>query len=126
MFPSGVFDNIHPTSTGQPLAKIIQDCLRYIDLKSLNRHLVLPRSEEHTSELQSPCNLVCRLLLEKKKLGFDIRNIEQVAPPISPLGHSLQKWTIGPGLECPKAHGLITAINRQSVKLVSEFEDVTT
>src|SRR5256885_6223876 len=27
----------------------------------------LVRSEEHTSELQSPCNLVCRLLLEKKK-----------------------------------------------------------
>ena len=26
-----------------------------------------PRSEEHTSELQSPCNLVCRLLHEKKK-----------------------------------------------------------
>src|SRR2546426_7705467 len=30
------------------------------------RHRV-ERSEEHTSELQSPCNLVCRLLLEKKK-----------------------------------------------------------
>src|SRR5256885_8145588 len=29
-----------------------------------------PRSEEHTSELQSPCNLVCRLLLEKKKTAF--------------------------------------------------------
>src|SRR2546426_7731790 len=28
--------------------------------------LPAPRSEEHTSELQSPCNLVCRLLLEKK------------------------------------------------------------
>src|SRR5256885_13133374 len=28
---------------------------------------VCRRSEEHTSELQSPCNLVCRLLLEKKK-----------------------------------------------------------
>src|SRR5256885_465784 len=28
---------------------------------------MLIRSEEHTSELQSPCNLVCRLLLEKKK-----------------------------------------------------------
>src|SRR3989454_8493776 len=27
------------------------------------------RSEEHTSELQSPCNLVCRLLLEKKKIS---------------------------------------------------------
>src|SRR5256885_10499310 len=29
------------------------------------------RSEEHTSELQSPCNLVCRLLLEKKKNTLD-------------------------------------------------------
>src|SRR2546426_8153554 len=29
--------------------------------------LLAVRSEEHTSELQSPCNLVCRLLLEKKK-----------------------------------------------------------
>src|SRR5256885_10085613 len=28
------------------------------------------RSEEHTSELQSPCNLVCRLLLEKKKIDW--------------------------------------------------------
>src|SRR5256885_9600595 len=35
-----------------------------------------PRSEEHTSELQSPCNLVCRLLLEKKK-----RNRNQLTPP---------------------------------------------
>src|SRR2546426_8964228 len=30
-------------------------------------HSPAERSEEHTSELQSPCNLVCRLLLEKKK-----------------------------------------------------------
>src|SRR5205807_10307233 len=30
-----------------------------------------PRSEEHTSELQSPCNLVCRLLLEKKKNTYN-------------------------------------------------------
>src|SRR5256885_10584711 len=29
------------------------------------------RSEEHTSELQSPCNLVCRLLLEKKKNNYE-------------------------------------------------------
>src|SRR5205807_7390379 len=32
-----------------------------------SRILRKQRSEEHTSELQSPCNLVCRLLLEKKK-----------------------------------------------------------
>src|SRR5256885_6769753 len=33
------------------------------------------RSEEHTSELQSPCNLVCRLLLEKKKNTHNVRLI---------------------------------------------------
>src|SRR5256885_10639508 len=33
------------------------------------------RSEEHTSELQSPCNLVCRLLLEKKKNKDDHRDL---------------------------------------------------
>src|SRR5256885_10281843 len=32
--------------------------------------VLVGRSEEHTSELQSPCNLVCRLLLEKKKKKF--------------------------------------------------------
>src|SRR5256885_13206249 len=42
------------------------------------------RSEEHTSELQSPCNLVCRLLLEKKNEPHDIidlrgRNFEEFA-----------------------------------------------
>src|SRR2546426_8509393 len=36
---------------------------------TIDRNLTImdARSEEHTSELQSPCNLVCRLLLEKKK-----------------------------------------------------------
>src|SRR5205807_9124680 len=38
--------------------------------------VVFRRSEEHTSELQSPCNLVCRLLLEKKK--YNIKNVSQV------------------------------------------------
>src|SRR5256885_3601989 len=33
------------------------------------------RSEEHTSELQSPCNLVCRLLLEKKKNSVVVLNV---------------------------------------------------
>src|SRR5256885_10148546 len=44
--------------------------------------LASARSEEHTSELQSPCNLVCRLLLEKKK------NNSKVCTP-SPSGEHL-------------------------------------
>src|SRR5256885_13267575 len=38
------------------------------------------RSEEHTSELQSPCNLVCRLLLEKKKKLVSHRSYSPRAP----------------------------------------------
>src|ERR1022692_4724081 len=38
-----------------------------MDPKLWARKRPFVRSEEHTSELQSPCNLVCRLLLEKKK-----------------------------------------------------------
>src|SRR5256885_9804656 len=41
--------------------------LRPIAPAHLRSNSAVPRSEEHTSELQSPCNLVCRLLLEKKK-----------------------------------------------------------
>src|SRR2546426_5198603 len=41
--------------------------LRALDPAQARVRHVPVRSEEHTSELQSPCNLVCRLLLEKKK-----------------------------------------------------------
>src|SRR5256885_11667346 len=40
-----------------------------------------PRSEEHTSELQSPCNLVCRLLLEKKKKTLQRHAVHQHTTP---------------------------------------------
>src|SRR5256885_909198 len=44
--------------------QVISADLAFVDA---DRDVLYPRSEEHTSELQSPCNLVCRLLLEKKK-----------------------------------------------------------
>src|SRR5256885_12635714 len=40
--------------------------LKALDVLPTDQKEVIVRSEEHTSELQSPCNLVCRLLLEKK------------------------------------------------------------
>src|SRR5205807_9355570 len=63
---------------------------RYLDLvpvvQQAARHLSLEvRSEEHTSELQSPCNLVCRLLLEKKKIEHRLH----VGVPGAPGGHQL-------------------------------------
>src|SRR5205807_3713401 len=42
---------------------------------------IAARSEEHTSELQSPCNLVCRLLLEKKKM----KAVVSSPTPLSPI-----------------------------------------
>src|SRR5256885_10704401 len=50
------------------------------------------RSEEHTSELQSPCNLVCRLLLEKKK------NHPQISPAGSPRAITISERTRPLGL----------------------------
>src|SRR5256885_2957458 len=41
------------------------------------------RSEEHTSELQSPCNLVCRLLLEKKKQSLTRQHVVATVTYIS-------------------------------------------
>src|SRR5256885_10507279 len=49
---------------------------------------VLPlRSEEHTSELQSPCNLVCRLLLEKKTILETTDHHSIGDPQLSPKSH---------------------------------------
>src|SRR5205807_9038903 len=42
------------------------DSEKFIELMDVYEKLTGERSEEHTSELQSPCNLVCRLLPEKK------------------------------------------------------------
>src|SRR3989454_6123746 len=42
--------------------------------------LLRQRSEEHTSELQSPCNLVCRLLLEKKKKNKGVALEQRTLP----------------------------------------------
>src|SRR5256885_4919505 len=49
----------------------------------MRQHAVENRSEEHTSELQSPCNLVCRLLLEKKKkkIHHDLHLNQRPSPP---------------------------------------------
>src|SRR5256885_12026289 len=56
---------------GEPLKREFRQGFVYSDGWVDDSRLVVlnavDRSEEHTSELQSPCNLVCRLLLEKKK-----------------------------------------------------------
>src|SRR2546430_4237089 len=58
---------------------------RHIDafgnVSPLNEKEFNKRSEEHTSELQSQSNLVCRLLLEKKKEKLDTRRTRGIDPP---------------------------------------------
>src|SRR5256885_9230222 len=59
--------------SGAPTVQNDIDCARAALAQSMSFCTVgapLSRSEEHTSELQSPCNLVCRLLLEKKKTNM--------------------------------------------------------
>src|SRR5256885_17046444 len=52
----------------------VAGALAPVSMKPRMSCLVTRRSEEHTSELQSPCNLVCRLLLEKKKKNDHVSN----------------------------------------------------
>src|SRR5256885_6871636 len=61
-----------PRSTLFPYTTLFRSAQFFLQFADLPAHAGLGgvqrvRSEEHTSELQSPCNLVCRLLLEKKK-----------------------------------------------------------
>src|SRR5256885_3061520 len=53
------------------------------------------RSEEHTSELQSPCNIVCRLLLEKKKL---VAGVSAPSPTLQPASDQTRRasWLLPP------------------------------
>src|SRR5260370_24644926 len=51
-------------------------CRRYLSARNTIARFGSARSEEHTSELQSHLNLVCRLLLEKKKIRREQRKID--------------------------------------------------
>src|SRR2546427_5937367 len=77
LFPyTTLFRSISPASSGTPLGTIqtaslpggtLADALAEVERRMIADALRRHRSEEHTSELQSQSNLVCRLLLEKKK-----------------------------------------------------------
>src|SRR5256885_9074561 len=56
-----------PIETPTTWARVTPSASMSPTVSSAIIRVVYGRSEEHTSELQSPCNLVCRLLLEKKK-----------------------------------------------------------
>src|SRR5256885_13312374 len=75
-----------PRSTLFPYTTLFRSLTEYVpELVVFTSAITLPlrvncrripragRSEEHTSELQSPCNLVCRLLLEKKNSGRTLK-----------------------------------------------------
>src|SRR5256885_13101151 len=67
LFPyTTLFRSSSTVSRRHAIITIAGDEAALTDLASKNGTSVDERSEEHTSELQSPCNLVCRLLLEKK------------------------------------------------------------
>src|SRR5256885_6559633 len=58
-------DSLKAGAARMGMGNLHESAVYILDMGQLRRGL--HRSEEHTSELQSPCNLVCRLLLEKKK-----------------------------------------------------------
>src|SRR5256885_10262507 len=69
--------------------------------RSRRRNSAVSRSEEHTSELQSPCNLVCRLLLEKKKYQLTKTDLPGLSRACLPRRHSLHPLRPGTESEAP-------------------------
>src|SRR5256885_2683859 len=75
LFRSVFFDTLPlARSLARGSAKLVDLATRF-GIDPGRSHHALDRSEEHTSELQSPCNLVCRLLLEKKKQTILVRHV---------------------------------------------------
>src|SRR2546426_2454391 len=68
LFPyTTLFRSTRQEAAGSPDRSRFRDGRRFPRRSARAPESSRDRSEEHTSELQSPCNLVCRLLLEKKK-----------------------------------------------------------
>src|SRR5256885_12021369 len=86
LFPYTTLFRSNTVDLDRERANFVDNAVRYeATLRFLNG-----RSEEHTSELQSPCNLVCRLLLEKKKNHTNIYSFTTQANTIAipvPLDH---------------------------------------
>src|SRR5256885_7665034 len=67
----------------------------HVDNYSTTADTTQARSEEHTSELQSPCNLVCRLLLEKKKNITEMTGVlDRLLQPTLPAHRSASRQAL--------------------------------
>ena len=75
---------------------------------------------EDASRLRSLREIVIGKLAKR---NVDLRNVEQVEPAISPLGHARQELKIRQGLEGDKAKEIIQAIKGESFKVQSQLQD---
>src|SRR5256885_4554259 len=86
------------------------------------RPLTSMRSEEHTSELQSPCNLVCRLLLEKiqqrldRQLELLLHLVHRLAAQIGHPGMHSPDGLRHPELAPPQLHPVVDASPRHDAR----------
>src|SRR2546426_7920880 len=82
LFPYTTLFRSPPGADGYSLTRYADDLVAVLDALGVRQAVVCGlsmRSEEHTSELQSPCNLVCRLLLEKKKTLYQVISCREIS-----------------------------------------------
>src|SRR5256885_9179675 len=86
------------SSSASALSTPISQSVSVVQLEKRGPPSSRDRSEEHTSELQSPCNLVCRLLLEKKKYNRIFRISQSFIPSVNSLllGSLLYRYLLMP------------------------------
>ena len=95
------------------------------DLKDAKTEIVLEKDEivlmaDDAAHLKSVREIVIGKLSRR---GVDLRNIEQVDPAISSMGHARQELKIRQGLEGDKAKEIIQAIKAQGFKVQSQLQD---
>src|SRR2546430_3872773 len=88
-----------------------------------NRRQALPRSEEHTSELQSQSNLVCRLLLEKKKKNLQ-NLLTSRLPPETNLSRQMTHQTPSIDVSCVQEYTANLIHDLQRTQCLDDDENI--
>jgi len=120
-----IVSEVDPQEIDNAINQARKELATRFDFKGTTAEIIAEKDKVTlTAEDASRLKGLREILLGKLgKRGVDLRNIDQVEPAISPLGHARQELKIKQGLEGNKAKEIIQAIKGQSFKVQSQLQD---
>lgn len=121
-----IVSEVHKQELDNALNQARKELATRFDFKGTHTEILLEKDKilliaDDASRLRGLREIVVGKL---SKRGVDLRNVEQVEPEISPLGHARQELKIQQGLEGNKAKEIIQAIKGQNFKVQSQLQDL--